>query len=173
MLLNHLSRKQDSPYDTGGATARKGRLDEQLFQQLNGLSYYTLPFPKSTGYEWFSSQVLPLVENSELGVPDLLNTAVHHIAEQIAIQLRLHTNGERSSVLVTGGGAFNVYLIEVMQEKLGPDFKLVIPSEQLVSFKEAMVFAFMGLLRMEHQTNVLSSVTGARSDSCSGVVFLP
>lgn len=173
MLLNHLSRKQGIAYDAGGAIARQGRLDERLFHQLNGLSYYTLPYPKSTGYEWFNSEILTLVEHSELEVPDLLHTSVHHIAEQIGIQIRLHAKSERSSVFVTGGGAFNDYLMEVIQEKLGSTIELVIPSEQLVSFKEALVFAFMGLLRKEGQNNVLSSVTGARSDSCSGVIFLP
>ncbi len=173
MLLNHLSRKQGIAYDAGGAIARQGRLDKLLFHQLNRLSYYGLPYPKSTGYEWFNSEILPLVEQSELGIPDLLHTSVHHIAEQIAIQLRFHSKSERSSVLVTGGGAFNDYLMEVIQEKLGPSVDLVIPSEQLVSFKEALVFAFMGLLRMEGLSNVLCSVTGARTDSSSGVIFLP
>lgn len=173
MLLNYLSRKQGVAYDDGGEIARKGRADDHLLAQLNALSYYTLPYPKSTGYEWFSSEIIPLIEDSGLEIADLLNTSVHHIAEQIAIQLRLYSKGNKSSVLVTGGGALNDYLIEVLQEKLGSTIELVIPSKQLISFKEALVFAFLGLLRVEGQTNVLSSVTGARSDSCSGVVYLP
>ncbi len=173
MLLNYLSHKQGAPYDAGGAMARKGKLNEHLLQRLNGLAYYTLPYPKSTGYEWFSSEIIPLVEDSELEITDLLNTSVHHIAEQISIHLHHHANEEKMSVMVTGGGALNDYLMEVLQEKLGPAIELVIPSKQLIAFKEALVFAFLGLLRMEGQTNVLSSVTGARSDSCSGVVYLP
>lgn len=173
MLLNYLSRKQGEPYDAGGAMARKGSPDSILLERLNSLAYYALPYPKSTGYEFFSSEIIPMMEESRLGVADLLSTSVHHIAEQIAIQLRLYSKGGKSTVLVTGGGAFNDFLIEVLQHKLGPTIELVIPSKQLIAFKEALVFALLGLLRMEGQTNVLSSVTGARSDSCSGVVYLP
>ena len=173
MLLNHLSGKLGSAYDAGGAIARQGQLDGKLLSQLNDLPYYALPYPKSTGFEWFSSEILPLVEHSQLEVADLLNTSVHHIIEQIARQLWLFSKEGTSDVLVTGGGAFNDYLIEVLIEKLGPDIEIVLPSKQLISFKEAMVFAFMGLLRMEGQTNVLSSVTGAKKDSCSGVIYIP
>ncbi|MGB5237080.1 MAG: anhydro-N-acetylmuramic acid kinase [Flavobacteriaceae bacterium] len=173
MLLNHLSCKLGSAFDAGGTIARQGRLDENLLSKLNNLPYYALPYPKSTGFEWFSAKIIPLVERSDLEIPDLLKTSVYHIAEQIARQLQLHPKGDRSNVLVTGGGAFNDYLIEVLNEKLGPDIDIMVPSKKLVSFKEAMVFAFMGLLRIQGQTNVLSSVTGARTDSCSGVLYMP
>lgn len=173
MLLNHLSKKQGKEFDEGGATARSGILNQDLLDQLNRLDYYHQPFPKSTGYEWFKAEILPLIEDSSLSIPDLLNTSVHHISEQIARQLQIHATGKSTSVLITGGGAFNSYLIELLREKLQPEIEVVVPEAELVSYKEALVFAFMGLLKMLGEINVLASVTGASKDSCSGIILEP
>ena len=173
MLLNYISEKLDLAYDKGGSIARSGKKDQQLLENLNSLDYYNLPFPKSTGYEWFTSEIVPIIERAALSEADLLNTSVHHISEQIADELLAHSQDNRESLFITGGGARNDYLIEVLQEKLNGQITIVIPEEKLVSFKEALVFAFMGLLREQGETNVLSSVTGAKKDSCSGVVFIP
>ena len=173
MLLNHLSQKMGQTYDDGGSIARSGSLDKKLYNQLNSLEYYHQPFPKSTGYEWFQADILPIVAQSDLSTEDLLHTSVHHIAEQIARQLLSHSQTDHNTVLITGGGAYNKYLMEVLGDKLGTQVKIVIPESDLVSYKEAMVFAFMGLLRMEGEVNVLSSVTGAKNDSSSGKVYYP
>ena len=98
---------------------------------------------------------------------------MHHICKQIATELISHSNDKGERLLITGGGARNDYLIEVLKEKLSGRIEIVIPEEELVSFKEALVFAFMGLLRDRGETNVLSSVTGAKKDSCSGLIFIP
>ena len=173
MLLNYLSRKVDQEYDSGGSLARSGKLNKELLEQLNSLDYYQKTIPKSTGYEWFKEEIIPLVETSSLEIPDLLNTSVHHIAEQIAIQLKTNADKDSKSVFVTGGGAFNTLLVELLVEKLSPQIEVVIPSEELISFKEALVFAYMGLMRILGKVNVLSSVTGASKDSCSGSIFEP
>ena len=173
MLLNHLSRKDGEDYDSGGTMARSGNLDQELLNQLNKLDYYQQPFPKSTGYEWFKAEILPLVETSALAIPDLLHTGVHHISEQIAGQLKQYVSGRSDTVLVTGGGAYNDYLIEILRDKLQPEIEVIVPESKLVSFKEALVFAFMGLMKILGEVNVLSSVTGASDNSCSGVVFEP
>lgn len=173
MLLDHIIQKQGLTYDDGGMVARSGQMNIQFLLELNELEYYKQPFPKSTGYEWFKSDILPIVEKSELDVPDLLHTSIHHICEQIAEQLLQHEETEQSTVLVTGGGAFNTFLIEVLRSKLEPEIKVIVPNTDLVAYKEALIFAFMGLLRFEGEINVLKSVTGASKDSCSGVIYLP
>ncbi len=173
MLLNYLSKKTGHAYDQGGSMARSGKLNKELLEQLNGLEYYQKPFPKSTGYEWFREDIVPIFESSTLSIPDLLNTSVHHISEQIAIQLKKHRREQNNGVLITGGGAFNNYLIDILREKAGPEIPVIIPDPELASFKEALVFAFMGLLRTLGKVNVLSSVTGATEDSSSGIVFEP
>ena len=173
MLLNYISEKIGLAYDEGGSIARGGKTNQSLLDKLNGLEYYKLPIPKSTGYEWFKSDIIPLIKASELNEADLLNTSVHHICEQIASDLLTHSTEEGDRMLITGGGAQNLYLIEVLKDKLNRQIEVVIPDDDLVSFKEALVFAFMGLLREQGKTNVLSSVTGAEKDSSSGLIHLP
>ena len=173
MLLNYISRKAGKEYDSGGSLARSGELNQELLDQLNSLDYYQKAIPKSTGYEWFQSEIIPLVEASSLEAADLLNTAVHHITEQISVQLKLHSGNDSKTVFITGGGAFNNYLIEMLAGKLSPLIEVIIPSNELISFKEALVFAYMGLMRVLGEVNVLSSVTGASKDSSSGNLFEP
>ncbi len=114
-----------------------------------------------------------MLQASQAPIPDQLNTVVHHNCQQIARALHTADPGPKARVLVTGGGALNTYFMEVLQDHLGPDMDIVAPPPTLIAYKEALVFALMGVLRATNATNVLRSVTGARRDSCSGVVFLP
>jgi len=173
MILNHITRENGLDYDAGGNLAKNGKVNSGMLNQLNALEFYTLPFPKSIGYEWFIEQVVPIIENTEDSMENLLSTAIHHICEQVAIQVKANKKKSVSTLFVTGGGALNDFLIEVLQQKLGDDTKVIVPSRQLIEFKEALVFALMGVLRIEKKTNILSSVTGAKTDSSSGVLFLP
>ncbi|MGB5822245.1 MAG: anhydro-N-acetylmuramic acid kinase [Saonia sp.] len=171
MILNHITQKIDLKYDKGGEIARKGKINRGMLQKLNALEYYQLPFPKSIGYEWFVEKVVPIVAETQDTMENLLHTGIHHICEQIAVQLK--SRNTKNIMFVTGGGALNDFLIETLQEKLGATIQIKVPSPTLIEFKEALVFALMGVLRLEKETNILSSVTGALRDSSSGVVFLP
>jgi len=173
MILNHITQKIDLQYDHEGQLASTGKTNPSMLQQLNALEYYRLPFPKSTGYEWFTQKVVPIVEVTEDSVENLLHTSIHHLCEQIAIQVKANTNALKSTLLVTGGGALNDFLIETLKKKLGVTIEVVVPTKKLIENKEALVFALMGVLRIQKEINVLSSVTGALRDSSSGVVFLP
>ncbi len=173
MVLNHITQKTDLAFDDGGKLARSGRLNQLMFDQLNDLEYYTLPYPKSIGYEWFIKKVVPIIEGITDSMENKLHTAVHHICEKVSQAISKHQQKDKSSLLVTGGGALNHYLIETLQEKLGDKTEVIIPSKKLIEFKEALVFALMGILRIEKRRNVLKSVTGATKDSSSGVIYLP
>lgn len=173
MPLNFITERLGIAYDNGGKRASTGTLNQNLLDELNQLPYYKLPYPKSTGYEFFYNQVVPLIENSEASDNDLLHTIIHHNCEQIAKRLLEHRSNKNSTVLVTGGGALNHYFIRVLKEKLGSHFELLIPDKMIIDFKEALVFALMGVLRLEGKINVLSSVTGAEKDSSSGRLFNP
>ncbi|MDC6352187.1 anhydro-N-acetylmuramic acid kinase [Zeaxanthinibacter sp. PT1] len=173
MILNHIAGTVGLDYDKDGALARKGKLQKELLQALNNLPYYSLPMPKSTGYEWFLEEVVPLIDSDQYSVEDLLHTSVHHICEQVALSVENHRKSGENSILVTGGGAFNPFLVEVLREKLSEIGEVVIPDRTLVEYKEALVFALMGVMRLEGKNNVLSSVTGAEKDSSSGLIFEP
>lgn len=173
MILNHITRKNGLDYDEGGQSAKSGTINSGMLEKLNALEYYKLPIPKSIGYEWFVEEVVPIVDKTKDSMENLLCTGVHHICEQVAIQIKKHCTKSKNTLFVSGGGALNDFLIETLQEKLSQEIEMVITEKQLIEFKEAAVFSLMGVLRLENKTNVLSSVTGAKRDSSSGVIYLP
>jgi anhydro-N-acetylmuramic acid kinase len=173
MLLNYLCAPMGKTFDKDGDTARKGSLNTKLLQALDALPYYGDPFPKSTGYEWFRDAVIPLLSIHPDTPENLLHTGVRHIAGQISRSVQSLSGSGAQTVLVTGGGAFNSYLIEVLQELLGKRIRLELPGPELISYKEALGFGFLGALRLAGRPNVLASVTGAERDSCSGILYLP
>ena len=174
LLLNHLTQRSGLAYDSNGEIARGGHLIPTLLEQLNALPYYKKPFPKSLGYEWFSESVIPLVDTTSDNVPDLLHTSVHHIAQQIAHSLQGHApSRETRSLLTTGGGAKNGFLIETLQHYLDKSIHIEVPKPLLIDFKEALVFALMGVLLWRNEVNCLRSVTGASRDSSGGLVYWP
>lgn len=173
MPLNYLTAKINLKYDEGGKLARSGKLIPNLIEKLNALEYYGLPYPKSTGYEWFSSEVKPLIDSTAAPTQDVLHTLIHHNCEQIAYAIKKEAFKNGSRLLVTGGGALNNFFINTLQEKLGKTCTVVVPPKKFIEYKEAMVFAFMGVLKQLGEINVYASVTGAKKDSCSGKIFNP
>lgn len=167
MLLNRLALKMGLPCDKDGMNSRDGYIFRPLLERLNGLAYYRTEGAKSLGKEWFDTEIWPLFEQSELCVTDQLRTAVEHIAIQITDVFKRH---HIKSVLVTGGGAKNLFLMDRIR-LFAPDTMVVIPQETIVDFKEAIVFAFLGLLRLCGENNCLASVTGATADCCGGAVY--
>lgn len=165
IVLNALALQAGREYDAGGAMGRSGTPDYGLANQLDRLAFYAVKGPKSLGREWVESTFMPLLESAGLSLEDRMSTVYEHIARQIGACIAPYGSGE---MLVTGGGAFNTYLLERISAHT--PVKLVVPGENLVKFKEAVVFAFLGLLRFRHETNSLASVTGALRDSASGVV---
>ncbi|MFZ4462522.1 MAG: anhydro-N-acetylmuramic acid kinase [Bacteroidales bacterium] len=164
--LNYLASKIGLPYDPDGEYAGSGRLVPELLYELNDLDYYRKSIPKSLGREYFESNFLPLLSRNDSQVQDLLCTVSEHIALQISYSV---SEIPTTSILVTGGGAYNTYLIDRLRENT--HHQIIIPEPQTVNFKEAIVFAFLGLLRWHHEINCLCSVTGASEDSCTGEIW--
>ncbi len=165
MALNYLSEKRRQKFDTDGRMAAAGNPDENLLSELNSLKYYNLNPPKSLGKEWVFDSFISIIEKHSVSVEDLLNTVTEHIAEQISTILQ-----KPGKALITGGGANNTFLINRIKEKSKTE--IVIPDRTLIDFKEALIFAFMGVLRLRNETNIFSSVTGARKDHCGGAVYI-
>ena len=173
MILNHITQKLDLQYDNGGQLAGSGKLNTKMLNQLNALEYYKLPYPKSTGFEWFTEKVVPIIESTQDSIENLLYTSIHHVCEQIVIQVLENSIKDKATLFITGGGALNTFLINTLKAKLGEKVTVIVPTQILIENKEALIFALMGVLRIECDINVMSSVTGATRDSSSGVVFLP
>lgn len=166
--LNHYSKILGHEYDDGGRIAASGKLIPELLQKLDALPFYQISGPRSLGEEWLNECFYPVLSGFEDRIPDLLRTLSEHMANQLKRPLDHISPG---MVLVSGGGAYNSFLLSLLREKTAAS--LHIPDNNLVDFKEALVFAFLGLLRMEEKVNVLSSVTGASRDHSSGAVYLP
>lgn len=166
IVMNPLAERLGHPFDRDGTMASSGNLLPSLLQRLNALEIYRSGKRPSLSREWVETEVLPLIPSEER-TQDILRTLSEHAAQQMAAVLNTIGTGE---VLLTGGGANNHFLLDRLRELTS--MKLSVPGEGLVGFKEALVFAFLGVLRMRGDVNVLRSVTGAECDSCSGTVHL-
>lgn len=177
-VLNMLAAKEDKEYDAGGEMASKGSVNHELLEKLNELSFYDLPYPKSLANSFGTDEVFPLVDSFQLSTQDALRTYVEHIVYQIKSAIAGWQNGrsqtaEHHKLLVTGGGALNSFVIKRLSEELQPlSVEVVVPDINLVQYKEALIMAFIGVLRWRQEYNVLSSVTGAQRDSIGGAVWI-
>jgi anhydro-N-acetylmuramic acid kinase len=165
--LNQLVRSKDLQYDKDGMLAQKGELNYFLLDLLNSLPFYEEPAPKSLGTEWLEQHFYPLLKFDK-DIENNLATVVEHIAIQIA--KTLNDNGLKS-VMITGGGAKNGFLIERLKRYFKGE--VLLPDNQLIDFKEALIFALLGALFLEKEPNCIASVTGASKDVCGGVLHLP
>jgi anhydro-N-acetylmuramic acid kinase len=166
-VLNFYSNSLGLNYDDKGELAKSGNLNLDLLKKLNDLDFYSSNYPKSLGIEFVNEFVFPLIELFKIPTKDKLNTFVEHIAIQIS---RIVTK-KNASLLITGGGVYNNFLIQRINFYL-PKNKIVIPDNKTIEFKEALIFAFLGVLKLRNETNVLSSVTGAKQNHSSGKIYL-
>ena len=205
-VLNLLAAEAGKLYDEGGALAATGKVNAGLLQQLDGLSYYALPAPKSLANDFGIDVVYPIIKAAAVSIEDGLRTFAQHIVNQICAGLRklkqdslsLHpqqaggaesitdansstgngtseTNeaGTSQRMLVTGGGAFNTTVINLLRDALREfSIEVVVPDEKLIQYKEAVIMALIGVLRWREEVNVFSSVTGARRDSVGGAMWM-
>ncbi len=153
-------------HDPDGVIARKGTTNHQLLNQLNSISYYHQSGPKSLGEEWVNLHIWPLLNEYKIPLADLLHTFYRHAATQIGNQ----PGTSPAKLLATGGGTYNRFFMECLRESLPPATELVIPDKETIDFKEALIFAFLGLRCIRKEINCLSGVTGASNDSIGGSV---
>ncbi|MEM9681377.1 MAG: anhydro-N-acetylmuramic acid kinase [Bacteroidota bacterium] len=166
IVLNVLVSELGLDFDDEGKMASTGQINPVLLDKLNQLPFYKQIPPKSLGLEWVKANIIPLLQAYNLSIPDKLRTFVEHIAIMISKEV---TGGK--SLLITGGGAYNIFLIDNIKAKAS-NTEIVIPEDTVIEYKEALIFALLGVLRYRNEVNVLASVTGARTNHSSGKVFL-
>lgn len=169
IVLNELANKLGKEFDKGGKIASKGKINSELLSKLNSLSFYKINPPKSLGREWIEKYFFPVLNNFNIPVEDKMKTVAVHIANQIASVVNPQLPTPNSQLLITGGGAYNSHLITCISAYTKS--KIVLPDDKTIQFKEAMAFAFLGVLRMRNEINILKSVTGAKRDSSGGKIF--
>jgi anhydro-N-acetylmuramic acid kinase len=167
-VLNYYANHLGLDYDDKGNLAQRGTIDFALLEALNGLEYYQKTFPKSLGFEFVKETILPLMETFAIPTEDKMRTFVEHIAYQTSVALPKKSG----KLLATGGGVYNVFLLERMRHYL-PEMELIVPDKTLLEYKEALIFGLLGVLKLRNEINTLSSVTGAKNDHSSGEIYLP
>ncbi|KFC57563.1 anmK protein [Flavobacterium gilvum] len=165
-VLNFYANLLGLDYDNKGQISKTGNCNTELLDELNALNFYQKKHPKSLGFEFVKEIIFPIIERYHISTEDKLRTYTEHISIQIALALP-KKNG---SMLTTGGGAYNEFLMERIQFHL-PEMNIIIPSKKILEFKEALIFALLGVLKMREEINALHSVTGAKYDHSSGVIY--
>lgn len=177
-VLNMLAAREGTPYDKDGAMARSGKICNPLLTELNAQSYYEKQPPKSLANEFGSETLISIIDKYEISTADKLRTFVEHIAIQIeknvaGLLIDQHPLISGHTLLITGGGAFNAFLIECIGEKLAASgVEAIVPDEDTVAYKEAVIMAFLGVLRWRENNTTLSSVTGANRGSIGGALWM-
>ncbi len=164
IVMNFYANKKGLEYDDKGILASKGKVCKNLLLELNEIAFYKSLMPKSLGYEFVISEVFPLIEKYNLEIEDILRTFIQHIVIQISNKIKFS-----GKLLITGGGAFNIFLINELEKVISNE--VIVPNETIINYKEALIFSFLGLLRIDNQVNCLHSVTGAKKDHSSGKIF--
>jgi anhydro-N-acetylmuramic acid kinase len=167
LLLNHFAQKLGKDYDEDGEIAKTAHQNPRLLEQLEQLPYYERSGARSLGREDIEREFLPLLEESKLQPQEVLATLITHYVSRIAASLE----NKQGKLMPTGGGAFNSYFIEQLRRRLGGRILVELPATTLISLKEALVFGFLGALRLRGEPNSLASVSGAFKDNCGGVIY--
>lgn len=174
--LNALANKLGKPYDEDGKIAAKGQLDMDLYADINKPAYFSQPYPKSLANQWVRQHLTEPCLRANSAIEDRMHTVCEHIAFQLskAIYKVLENENckkEKYRMLATGGGVFNRYLMRLITQKL-PNIEVVMPDENIIKFKEALLMVLLGAMRMEAIPNCMSSVTGATQDAIGGGIWM-
>lgn len=170
-MLNTLAAQAGEKFDEGGKIASSGKVLPHLLQMLNEIEYYHLPYPKTLSADFGNSVIQPLLRGAGAGTPDVMRTYVEHIAMQIANAIKQLPAA--SSILITGGGANNSFLVSRIKAALeGSHVETVLPGKNIVEYKEALITALIGLLRWREENNTFAAFTGASRDSIGGAVWV-
>ncbi len=164
IILNKLAQDLGKDFDESGNLARNGNINEELLSALNALPFYHQSHPKSLGVEWCNENIFPKLENVDS--LDALATITEHAAHQISEVI--NNNNQLTNILVTGGGTYNDYLIEKIRNKAQAE--IIIPEKEIIDYKEALIFALMGVLKLNNEINVLASATGSPYNHSSGII---
>lgn len=171
-VFNYLVSPLGLSYDNGGVFARSGKWDPAFYNQLSQLAFFSQKPPKSLGNHWVRESILEVIDLKSALLADLAHTYCHFLADQLIDTFNIYLPvGTR--VLFTGGGVYNRFLIELIEERANGRFWIDVPSPEVIEYKEALIFGFLGLLRLRNEINVFASVTGASEDSCCGVISYP
>jgi anhydro-N-acetylmuramic acid kinase len=168
MALNYLAEKIGKDFDENGKFSSQGVVNKKLLSEINKIYSTTGKKRHSLAREGFENIFQTLLDDDSVTLNDRLRTVCESVADEIV--KAIPPSKKKLKLIVTGGGARNKFLIQLLQEKFFRKAEIIVPDKTIIDFKEALIFAFLGSLRVRNEVNVLKSVTGASRDSSSGVV---
>jgi len=168
-VLNYYANKEGLTYDEDGRLAQQGKVDQEVLGDWLDYEFFNIDGPKSIDNQWIKTKWIKLIENSKLSNLDSLRTYVELICHLMVKLIQ----AQHQSIFITGGGAHNTFLINRLRELSPNHVKIQLPKKEIIDFKESILMAFVGSLRLQSKPNFVSSATGASNDSIGGAVYLP
>lgn len=178
-ILNALANELNLPFDKNGKLAKKGTLDKKLFKQQKNIAFFKNDYPKSLSNQWVQKNQTTAFLKNKNQTENKLNTATELTAQLISGSLNKIIEKEnfkkkKYKILVTGGGAYNIYLMKRISFYLKKkNIEVVTPKKNVIGFKEAALMALLGVMRLENTANCMASVTGAKKDTIGGAIYNP
>jgi len=167
-LLNEQAGRIGLPYDEGGNLAKKGIAVQSLLTELQQLPIYTDGSPVSLSTETLERHFKPIMSKWAHETPqDLLASLCLHFAWAIARSVELIAPG--ATILVTGGGAFNSFLLQKIKTQ-APHVVWHVPDSNTINFKEALAFAYLGYLYTHKLPGNVPACTGAAGPRILGTL---
>lgn len=163
IVLNYFAKYLGKNFDENGEFAKKGKVNSGILEMLNSLKFYQENPPKSLGIEWVNEFIFPKLRTES--PENNLATFTEHAAFQIS---EIFKKEGLKKVLFTGGGTYNTYLLERIRHF--SETEIIVPEKKVIDYKEALIFAFMGVLKINNEINVLSSATGSSEDHITGIL---
>lgn len=163
--VRRLTNGQDE-FDRNGDIAARGRVNDELFEELMDHPYLAQQPPKTTGRELFGAQFGRQVWERGLSLglrgEDIVATLTMLTAATIAHAHRAFLPRLPDEVVVSGGGARNATLMRFLREQLKPA-RVLLSDEVGVSVeaKEAVAFAVLAYETWHGRPGNLPSATGA------------
>ena len=178
----------EKPYDVDGALALRGAVIDGVVSELLGESFFSAPPPKSTGRELFTPSYIDAfikkcrAASSTATNQDIIATAVDLTAASIALAFARFIPEPVTEIALSGGGANNPAIVAAIARALSSmPIGATLTARRIVKFedlffngdaKEAVAFAFLGWLHLQHRPGNVPTATGARGPRILGA-FTP
>jgi anhydro-N-acetylmuramic acid kinase len=180
VMIDHVARlKLGKSYDKNGETARTGKVDQKLMAQLKDHDFFKRPIPRSAWRLDFGSTYADtfIAEYRHLSTPDLLATVTEFAAYAItrSITDNVKMIDEISTIMASGGGTRNGYLMERLATYMPKHLRLTLSDEFGVpaAYKEAIKFATLAHATMHGLANNIPAASGAKRFGILGKLVQP
>lgn len=171
-------RHTGNNYDANGAWGASGQIHANLLARLRSDPYFALPPPKSTGRDLFHGGWLDaILQDFHYVTPTDVQASLTALTATTIADAILAYAPSAAAVYVCGGGAYNGFLLDLLEQKLmtGTGKKIAVQSTQILGVApqhvEALAFAWLAQRFCLRQPGNLPTVTGARGLRIVGALY--